>query len=86
VPGPQCGSEAAEILRHRLEPAASYQVAQALAAAERLPVSQQSLRNSLRERGFLVSIDAGRQMVMVRRTLEGSPRQAWSDEKNSLLT
>jgi len=84
VPGPQCGSEAVEILRHRLEPAASYQVAQALAAAERLPVSQQSLRNSLRE-CFLVSIDAGRQMVMVRRTLEGSPRQAWSDEKNSLL-
>ena len=84
MPGPQCGSEAVEILRHRLEPAASYQVAQALAAAERLPVSQQSLRNSLRE-CFLVSIDAGRQMVMVRRTLEGSPRQAWSDEKNSLL-
>jgi hypothetical protein len=58
-----------------LEPAASYRVAQALAGTERLPVSEQSLRRSLRERDLLVSIDAGRQMVLVRRTLEGSPRQ-----------
>jgi len=58
-----------------LEPAASYRVAQALAGAERLPVSEQSLRHILRERGLLVSIDAGRQMVLVRRTLEGGPKQ-----------
>jgi len=58
-----------------LEPTASYLVAQALAGAERVPVSEQSLRRSLRERGLLASIDAGRQMVLVRRTLEGSPRQ-----------
>jgi hypothetical protein len=58
-----------------LDPTSSYLVAQALAGTERLPVSQQSLRHSLRERGFLVSIDAGRQMLLVRRTLEGRPRQ-----------
>ena len=38
-------------------------------------VGEQSLRHRLRERGLLVSIDAGRQMVQVRRTLEGSPKQ-----------
>jgi len=57
-----------------LEPAASYQVAQELAGANRL-VGEQALRHRLRERGLLASIDAGRQMVQVRRTLEGSPRQ-----------
>jgi hypothetical protein len=50
-----------------LEPTASYRVAQALAGAERLPVSEQSLRRKLREHGLLVSLDAGRQMVRVRR-------------------
>jgi hypothetical protein len=54
--------------------AASYQVAQELAGWERL-VGEQTLRHQLRERGFLVSVDAGRQMVQVRRTLEGRPRQ-----------
>ena len=58
-----------------LEPKASYAVAQELAGAERIAVSEQSLRRSLRERGLLVSVDAGRQMVLVRRTLEGGPRQ-----------
>ena len=58
-----------------LEPRASYQVAQEMAGAERLPVSEQMLRHRLRERSLLASIDAGRQMLQVRRTLEGSPRQ-----------
>jgi hypothetical protein len=57
-----------------LEPAASYQVAQQLAGAERLAVSQQTLRHRLREHGLLVSTDVGRQMLTVRRTLEGCPR------------
>jgi hypothetical protein len=68
-----------------LEPPSSYLVAQALAGTERLPVSQQSLRHSLRERGFLVGIDAGRQMVMVRRTLEGSPRQVLQLKASDLV-
>ena len=58
-----------------LEPAASYQVAQQAAGLERLPVSEQTLRHRLREHGLLASIDVGRQMLLVRRTLEGYPRQ-----------
>jgi hypothetical protein len=58
-----------------LEPEASYQVAQQLAGAERLAVSEQTLRSRLRECGLLVSTDVGRKMLTVRRTLEGCPRQ-----------
>jgi hypothetical protein len=58
-----------------LEPAASYQVAQKMAGAEGIPVSEQTLRHRLRERGLLASIDTGRQMVLVRRTLDGGYRQ-----------
>ena len=58
-----------------LEPTASYQVAQALAGPERLPVSQQTLHHRLRERGLLASLDPARQMVQIRRTLGGCPRQ-----------
>jgi hypothetical protein len=54
---------------------ASYEVAQQMAGAERLPVSAQTLRHRLHERGLLASVDAGRQMLLVRRTLEGIPRQ-----------
>jgi hypothetical protein len=58
-----------------LEPTASYQIAQDLAGNERLTLSQQTLHHRLRESGLLASIDHGRQMVQVRRTLEGFPRQ-----------
>jgi len=58
-----------------LEPAISYEVVQRLAGPERLPVSAQTLRHRLREHGMLASIDTGRQMLLVRRTLEGIPRQ-----------
>ena len=58
-----------------LEPALSYQVAQQLAGTERIPLSEQTLRHRLREHGLLASIDAGRQMLQVRRILDGSPRQ-----------
>lgn len=58
-----------------LEPAVSYQVAQQVAGASRLAVSEQTLRSRLQERGLLVSTDVGRQMLTVRRTLEGSSRQ-----------
>jgi hypothetical protein len=57
-----------------LEPEASYQATQELAGADRL-VGEQTLRHRLRERGLLASIDEGRQMVQVRRTLQGRPRQ-----------
>jgi hypothetical protein len=58
-----------------LDPVASYQTAQEAAGADRLTVSEQRLRQRLRQKGLLASIDAGRGMVQVRRTLEGRPRQ-----------
>jgi hypothetical protein len=58
-----------------LEPAASYRVAQQMAGSEPLPVSAQTLRHRLREHGLLASIDTGRQMLLVRRTLEGGLKQ-----------
>ncbi len=58
-----------------LDPTVSYQVAQELAGSERLPVGEQKLRQCLREHGLLASIDTGRQMLMVRRTLAGRSRQ-----------
>src|SRR5438270_650441 len=58
-----------------LDPIVSYQVAQEMAGAERIPVSEQTLRQRLRQLRLLASIDAGRGMVQVRRTLEGRPRQ-----------
>jgi hypothetical protein len=67
-----------------LEPVARYQVAQELAGADRL-VGEQTLRHRLRERGLLASIDAGRQMVQVRRTLEGRPRQVLHLKASALV-
>jgi hypothetical protein len=58
-----------------LEPTVSYRIAQSVAGIERLTLSQQTLHHRLRESGLLASVDRGRQMVQVRRTLEGSPRQ-----------
>jgi len=68
-----------------LEPAASYQVAQHVGGTERLPVGEQTLRHRLRERGLLASIDVGRQMLTVRRTLEGGPRQVLHLKADVLL-
>jgi hypothetical protein len=51
------------------------EIAQEAVGSERLQVSEQSLRQRLRQKGLLASIDAGRGMVQVRRTLEGRPRQ-----------
>jgi len=56
-----------------LEPMVSYHIA--FAGAERFTLSQQALHQKLRESGLLASVDRGRQMVQVRRTLEGCPRQ-----------
>jgi hypothetical protein len=55
-----------------LDPAASYAVAQ---AEGNLTVSQQQLRQRLRDRGLLASVDIGRNMLVVRRTLAGIPRK-----------
>ena len=58
-----------------LEPTVSYQVAQQIAGGERLPVGPQTLRHRLHEHGLLASIDAGRRILLVHRTLESSVRQ-----------
>src|SRR5215472_13093569 len=54
-----------------LEPTLSYQSAQELAGTEPICLSEQALRRRLRERNLLASTDSGRQMLLVRRTLEG---------------
>ena len=68
-----------------LDPALSYQVAQRAAGTERLLLSEQSLRHRLRESGLLASVDAGRQMLPVRRTLEGRPKQVLHLKTGDLL-
>jgi len=68
-----------------LEPAASYELAQQIAGAEGLPVGAQTLRHRLREHGLLASLDTGRQMLLVRRTLEGAQRQVLHLKASNLL-
>lgn len=58
-----------------LDPEVSYKVAQQMAGAERFPISAQTLRHHLRKHGLLASVDGGREMLLVRRTAEGRPRQ-----------
>jgi hypothetical protein len=57
-----------------LESAASYQVAKEMAGVDGLAISEQTLRHRLRDRGLLASVDEGRQMVQVRRTIHNKPR------------
>jgi hypothetical protein len=58
-----------------LDPAAGYRVAQEMAGFDRLPVRAQTIGRRLHERGLLRSVDAGRQMLLVRRILSGSSRE-----------
>src|ERR1700691_3138525 len=57
-----------------LDSSASYQVAQQAAGTDRFVASEQTLRRRLHGHGLLVSIDTGRQTLLVRKTLEGCPR------------
>jgi hypothetical protein len=68
-----------------LEPTISFQVAQQLAGANQLPITAQTLRHRLREHGLLASIDAGRQMLLVRRTLEGNAKQVLHLRASALM-
>jgi hypothetical protein len=68
-----------------LDPAVSYRVSQQMAGAERLAVSEQTLRHRLREHGLLASVDVGRQMLLVRRILQGVPRQVLHLRASDLL-
>jgi hypothetical protein len=58
-----------------LEPRLSYGVAQLMAENEGLSVSERMLRHRLKQAQCLVSIDESRQMLSVRRMLEGCSRQ-----------
>jgi hypothetical protein len=52
---------------------------------ERLAVSEQTLRHRLREHGLLASIDAGRQTLLVRKTLAGCPRHVLHLKADDLM-
>ncbi len=82
----ELGSDGLPVRIYFLDPAISYQVAQQVAGNERLSVSEQMLRQRLRERNLLASVDVGRQMLTVRRTLGGRPRQVLHLKANDLLT
>ncbi len=60
-----------------LEPEASYAAAQELARdqGDGMPVSAQTLRKRLHERGLLASVDREREVLKVRRTLESRRRE-----------
>lgn len=68
-----------------LEPTISYEVAQQLAGSHRLPISERTLRQRLREHGLLASVDVGRQMLLVRRTLERTSKQVLHLRAKDLL-
>lgn len=68
-----------------LDSPASYQVAQQAAGVERLAVSEQALRHRLHARGLLASIDAGRQILLVRKTLAGCPRHVLHMKADDVL-
>jgi hypothetical protein len=57
-----------------LDSSASYQVVQHAAGLDRVVASEQTLRRRLQGQGLLVSIDTGRQTLLVRKTLGGCPR------------
>ena len=69
-----------------LDPTISYQLAQQQAGPERLLFGQQAMRQRLRQAGLLASVDRGRGMVQVRRTLEGSPKQVLHLKARDLLS
>jgi hypothetical protein len=58
----------------RIDPLVSYQVAQRVAGAERLPLSGQTLRHRLHQLALLARIGQSRHVPLVRRTLDGRLR------------
>jgi hypothetical protein len=69
-----------------LDPAASYHLAQRLAGTQPLLIGEQTLRHRLHQRRLLATVDAGRQMLLVRRTLEGRPRQVLHLKASDLIS
>jgi len=68
-----------------LEPEASFAVAQHLAEeqGESIPVTPQTLRRRLKEKGLLVTTDEGRKKLTIRKTLQGARRSVLHLESSS---
>jgi len=66
-----------------LEPISSYDVVQA-SGKEPMRLSEQALRRRLRQHGILASTDIGRQMLLVRRILEGGLKQVLHLKTNTI--
>jgi len=58
-----------------LDSTAAYQLVHQDTKGPGLSVSEQALRRRLHARGLIASIDSGRKMLLIRRTLEGRPRE-----------
>jgi hypothetical protein len=71
-----------------LEPTAAFGVAQAMSreAGEAIPIAERTLRKRLHERGLLLSTDAKRETLTVRRMLCGSLKNVLHFRKDSLLS
>ena len=82
------GTRIGWVARHELflDPAASYHIAQQMAGTQPLLISERTLRHRLHQRRLLATVDAGRQMLLVRRTLEGRPRQVLHLKASDLIS
>ena len=70
-----------------LEPTAAFQVVQRACGetSESLPVTEQTLRKRLNERGVLASIDKGRETLTIRKTVAGSSKSILHLRRSTLL-
>ena len=67
-----------------LDESASYRVAEQIFDAGPLLMNERAVRLHLRKWGLLASIDTARQVLLVRRTLEGPARQVLHLKSNIL--
>jgi len=70
-----------------LEPTAAYRAAQKMArdTDEALPISEQTLRRRLRDRGLLASVDQRRETLTIRRNISGSSKDVLHLCRTTLL-
>jgi hypothetical protein len=68
-----------------LDPVASYRAAREMAGSEHATIGAPTIRRRLHERGLLRSVDAGRQMLLVRRILSGSSREVLHLSANDVI-
>jgi hypothetical protein len=70
-----------------LDPGAAYRVVQVAGrdVGETLPVSEQTLKKRLREKGLLASVDESRETLTVRRTILGSSKNVLHFSRDKFL-